>query len=466
MQTRTNQYLCEACQGRLLRGAPAGVVHRLCTDSRSVKCGDLFLAIAGDRFDGHDFLNQAVEKGASTLVVQEGRHTAFAGSCAVIAVDDTRKALGRLGARYRKDFDPLMIVVGGSNGKTSTKGLIASLLGTAMPTLASEASFNNDIGVPTTLLNLEPEHRVAILEAGTNHPGELAPLVELIQPRFGVITSIGREHLQFFGSMERVVEEESALARALPADGRLFLNVDSEWSAQIAASTRATVVKAGTSAAAEWRGKAFRVGRSGTGFRLDSPRVELSGHYRVPLLGRHQAINAILAIAIAAELGLSREQIQAGLDQCRPAKMRLQLWDWNGVQVLDDAYNANTDSVRAALLTLKELPCQGRRVAVLGDMAELGEHSEAAHEEVGRTAAEEGVEQLFAVGTMAPIVGRAARAAGLNRVMEFPDVNSAVGAVKGFVRSGDVMLLKASRSSRLERLGELLTNPERAGGVS
>jgi UDP-N-acetylmuramoyl-tripeptide--D-alanyl-D-alanine ligase len=216
------------------------------------------------------------------------------------------------------------------------------------------------------------------------------------------------------------------------------------------------VVRVGSAADADWRVYGIRVTRSGTRFRLAAPRPGFSAEYKVSLLGRHQAINAALAVAVAAELGLSREQLEAGLLSCQPARMRLQVWEFRGVTVLDDAYNANADSMTAALETLRELPCKGRRIAVLGNMAELGAQSEAAHEEVGRKAAECGVEQLFAIGSMAQVFARGARSAGLNRVMEFPDAAAAAVAVKSFLREGDLLLLKASRSSRLERLSELL----------
>ncbi len=196
---------------------------------------------------------------------------------------------------------------------------------------------------------------------------------------------------------------------------------------------------------------------------MEGIKKELGGEYRLNLLGRHQAVNALFAIALGAELGLGRAEIQRGLEECKPAKMRLQLWEFNGVSVLDDAYNANADSMAAALETLAALPCKGRRVAVLGDMAELGAHSEATHEEAGRRAAEVGVAQLFAVGEMAGLMGRGARGAGLNRVLEFEDVATAAAAVKSFVKPGDVMLLKASRASRLERIGELLRSGEGGG---
>ncbi len=374
----------------------------------------------------------------------------------MLVVDNARAALGRLAAAYRREFDLPVICVGGSNGKTTVKELIASALGQKLATLWSEASFNNDIGVPLTLLRLKKSHQAAVLEAGTNHPGELAPLVKMIQPKYGVITNIGREHLEFFGNIAGVTQEEGRLGELLPAAGRLYVNGDNEWTEQIARRTRATVVRVGIGERNDWRAKGIRLDKSGVTFCVDAPNVGFSGEYRVNLLGRHQVVNALLAVAVSEELGLGRPAVRDGLAECKPAKMRLQFWEAAGVRVLDDAYNANADSTIAALETLCELPWQGRRVAVLGDMAELGAQSEAAHAEVGRRAAELGIGQLFAVGKMAPVTAAAARAAGLNRVIEFGDVEAAVNAVKSFLKAGDVVLLKASRASRLERIAETL----------
>jgi len=189
---------------------------------------------------------------------------------------------------------------------------------------------------------------------------------------------------------------------------------------------------------------------------LEAPEAEISGEYRINLLGRHQVTNAMFAIAVGRELGLTRVEIERGLAACEPAKMRLNFWEIHGVRVLDDAYNANADSMLAALEVLQELPCKGRRVAVLGDMAELGTHSAAAHAEIGRRAAELGIGQLFAVGKMANVMAQGARDAGLNRVIEFSDVDTAGAAVKTFLKTGDVVLLKASRSTQLERIAALL----------
>jgi len=454
-----------------LRGSPQTTARRVCTDSRQAQPGDLFFAVKGDQFDGHDFLKEVASKGAAAVVIERRRRPVELPNCAVILVEDTRRALGGLAAAYRKDFSPMrgIVAVGGSNGKTTTKDLVAAVLRQKLSTLWSEASFNNDIGVPLTLLRLEQGHQAAVLEVGTNHPGELAPLVQMIQPRHGVITNIGREHLEFFGDLAGVAKEEGWLAELLPTDGKLFLNGDNEWTNSVARRTRAPIICVGLTDGNDWRVRSLRLDKQGATFRVDAPRAEHGGEYRVQLLGRHQVVNALFAIAVGAELGLNRAEIQSGLAECEPAKMRLQLWEFGGVRELDDAYNANADSMLAALQTLQELPCKGRRVAVLGDMAELGAHSESAHAEVGRRAAQLGVGQLFAVGKMAPVMAQAAREAGLNRVIELADVESAAAALKSFLKTGDVVLLKASRATRLERITAVLRangngpSPRRSG---
>ncbi len=456
MEARTLKFVADAVGGEILRGDASALVRRVCTDSRSAAAGDLFVAIKGDRFDGHDFLNEVAGKDVGAIVMARDRQPEKPTACAAIVVDEPRAALGQLAAAYRKQFTLPVIAVGGSNGKTTTKDLLASVLRQKFSTLHSDASFNNDIGVPVTLLRLEETHAVAVLEVGTNHPGELALLVNLIQPKYGVLTSIGREHLEFFGDLAGVAQEEGALAELLPAEGKLFLNGDSEWTPTIAKRARAGVVKVGFGKTNDWRASEVRYDKSGLVFRVDGPLADFCGDFKVRLLGRHQAANALFAIALGAELGLSAAEIRRGLGACEPPKMRGQLWETNGVQVLDDCYNANADSMLAALQTLMDLPSKGRRIAVLGDMAELGAHSETAHEEVGRGAAKLGIGQLIAVGKMAAVLARGAKAAGLNRVLEFPDVESAMLGLKNFVKAGDLVLLKASRSTRLERIAEAL----------
>ncbi len=456
MEARSLKFVAEACDAEIKFGAAETLAGNVCTDSRQAKADDLFFAIKGEKFDGHDFLADVAAKKVAAVVIERKKLPATLPGCGVLLVEDARVALGKFAAAYRRGFDLPVIAVGGSNGKTTTKELLASVLRQKCSTLWSEASFNNDIGVPVTLLRLEKTHQAAVVEVGTNHPGELAPLVKMVGPKYGVITSIGREHLEFFGDVAGVAQEEGWLAELLPAGGKLFLNGDTEWSDRIAARTKAGVVRVGFGEKNDWRAVKPRLDKSGVTFQLVAQDQAFSGEYRVNLLGRHQVGNALFAIAIGAELGLKHAEIQRGLTECQPAKMRMQYWEANGVRVLDDAYNANTDSMIAALETLCDLPLQGRRVAILGDMGEQGTHSESAHTEVGRHAARLGIGQLFAIGKMGAVTARAAREAGLTRVIEFTDVEAAVVAVKKFLKTGDVVLLKASRSARLERIAETL----------
>jgi UDP-N-acetylmuramyl pentapeptide synthase len=481
VEARSLKFIAAACGAEIVSGSPETMAGSVCTDSRQAKAGDLFFAIKGEIYDGHDFVAEVAVKNVAAVVVEKGKIPAFGLNCPVLAVNDTRTALGRLAAAWRREFSLPVVCVAGSNGKTTVKELVASVLRQQLPTLWSEASFNNDIGVPLTLLKLDRTHKAAVVEAGTNHPGELAPLVAMTAPKFGIITNIGREHLEFFGDIAGVAREEGMLAELLPADGVLFLNGDDEWSDKLAARTKAKVVRVGFGEKNDWRAKKTRLDKngvtfqvecakpdSGTGFqpvspsagqhtgKMPVPQQDFAGEYRVNLLGKHQVTNALFAIAVSEELGVGRPSIRDGLAQCSPPKMRLNFWEANGVRVIEDCYNANADSTLAALETLCGLPLQGRRVAVLGDMAELGATSEAAHREIGKRCAELEIGQLFAVGKMAAVVGQAAREAGLLRVFEFGDVEGAMKAVKNFLKPGDVVLFKASRSVRLERIAETL----------
>jgi UDP-N-acetylmuramoyl-tripeptide--D-alanyl-D-alanine ligase len=459
MEARSLEYVAQAMEGQLLNGSPERSVTRICTDSRQVQAGDLFFALAGGQFDGHAFLADVGRRGVAAAVADGRKLPPGFEACPVIRVDDTRRALGRLGEAYRREFDPLVIAVAGSNGKTTTKELIASVLRQKKAVLWSEASFNNDIGVPLTLLRLERAHQAAVLEAGTNHPGELTPLLKMMSPRFGIVTNIAREHLEFFHDLVGVAREEGATAQCLPSDGVLFLNGDNPWSEVVARRTRARVVLAGLERSNDCVARDVRVDEKGASFHVECRYPGLAGEYRVRLLGRHQVVNALLAFAVGAELGLSKAEIERGLLACAPARMRLQLSNPGGIIILDDSYNANADSMLAALQTLRELPCAGRRVAVLGDMAELGDCSRAAHFEVGRHAATARLDHLFAIGRRGCQIAAAARARGLTSVVEIAEVERAAQAVKEFARPGDVVLVKASRSMRLERITEVLRGP-------
>ena len=456
MEPRTLGFVEESCNGQLVAGQRASSVRRVCTDSRLARKGDLFIAICGDRFDGHDYLKDALGQGAEAAVVSRSRISQEKVDGPMIEVEETRHALGRLSANYRQDFELPIIAVGGSNGKTSTKEILATVLGQRLETLSSEASFNNDIGVPLTLLRLREAHEAAVLEVGSNHPGELQPLLQLIRPRYGVLTSIGREHLEFFGDLAGVIEEEGALAEALPPEGCLFVNGDIEGLEAIRARCRATVVTVGEGEDCDWQLTGTVLNNDGTTFELLSPKGDWSGAYRVNLLGHQNARNAALAIALAAELGLSREELDQGLQCCRPASMRMEMQTLGGVRIINDAYNSNPDSLLAALETMGLFPTKGKRIAILGDMAELGQASEFAHVEVGRLAARLGMDGLVAVGQWANKMVRAAQEDGLANVAAFDDINVAGQSLAVKLSSGDLVLIKGSRAARMERIIESL----------
>ncbi len=453
MESRDIRWLEQATRGELRPGGPTGLVEGVTTDSRAAGPGQVFVALKGDRFDGHDFLDAVVAAGVGAVVVGPGWERRVPQECAVVTVADPRRALGWMGAKYRSEFELPVAAVAGSNGKTTSKEMLAALLETRGPVLRSEASFNNDIGVPLTLLRLERKHWAAVLEAGTNHPGELAPLLGWIRPRLGLLTGIGREHLEFFGDLTGVAEEEGVLAEAVGADGFLVMNGDSEYSDAVAERCPGRVIRFGAGSGHGWRVMSSRAGWDGERFRLETDRAGWSGDWWVGVPGRHMAINAAGVLALAAELGVEPDAAREVLAGFRPPKQRLEVFEAGGVRVLNDCYNANADSMLAALETLHDLPCAGRRVAVLGDMNELGSLSEPAHGEIGARAAQV-ADAIFAQGRHAERTIAAARWAGAGLAAVHRDVADLTEAVGGYLRPGDVVLVKASRSARLERVTE------------
>lgn len=454
MEARLIDDIAKHCSGKVVQAGTQPLAYGVSTDSREVGRGDLFFALEGDRFDGHAFVSEVCDKGAAGVVIEEGRWARGVrahGEAGCIVVDSPRRALGRFAMAYRNEFQLPVIVVGGSNGKTSSKELIAAVLSERFETLRSKASFNNDIGVPLTLFGLETRHGIGVLEVGSNHPGELEPLVRMAQPQAGVITSIGREHLEFFGDLDGVIQEESWVGRLLPRDGTLYLNGDSPGAELLAEQTAARVVRVGFERGNDWRVERVRIGEGHTDFEVSGTNRDLSGDYRIRFVGRHQACNAAFAIAIAADQGFSREEIQRGLLACVGPKMRLQVWSGSGIILLDDSYNANAESMKAALDTLAAYPAGGRRIAVLGDMAELGESSEDAHREIGEYAAGH-VQTLISIGAWGAVLADRARRAGLQDVHHLAEAGGAADLLRGRLSSGDVVLVKGSRAARLERV--------------
>lgn len=455
MENRTLHFFADASQGELVGVRPDTLVSRVCTDSRDVQPGDLFVALCGLNHNGHDHVPDAIRAGAVAAVVNRSEAGRF-GNVPRLVVTGTRVALGRMATRYREGFRLPLVAVAGSNGKTTTKEMLGTILSGCFETLRSRESFNNDIGVPRTLLDLEARHLAGVVEVGTNHPGELAPLLRMVQPRIGVLTHIGEEHLEHFGSLAGVLEEEGWIGEFLPPDGVLVLPGDAAWSDAVVARTRARIVRVGAGPRADWRVLGTETDAEGTTFGVRGPRSGLSGEYRISLLGRHQVMNAVLALAVAAEFGLNRDEMQRGLAACRPPRWRMNRWRFEGVEVIEDCYNANLDSMLAALEALRGYPCPGRRVAVVGGMAELGSHTARAHAAVGRRAVDLGIDRLIGVGDAAAITVEAAAESGMENAVSVDSLETAAAALRAFLRPGDCLLVKGSRSARLERLGAML----------
>lgn len=464
MDPMTLRQASEACGGRILRGGADVPVHRVCTDSRGSRPNDLFVAIRGPRFDGHHFLSQARLGGASAALVDSSSPMEVPDGLALIEVEDTRASLGRLAGHWRRQIGPKCVVVAGSNGKTSTKEMLAAVLGRCGSTHSSLASYNNDIGVPLTLLGANHAHRFLVLEAGSNHPGELQPLLEMAAPDHGILTSIGHEHLEFFKDLEGVFSEESNLAWSLPQTGTLVVPGTLHGLDRIRQRARCTVITAGLDSSCEWAGRVTRMDWGGTEMVVAAPEARYSGVYRIPHLGAPQASNAMLVMALASRLGVDAESIRAGLASAPRAPWRMEPSDIGGLKVLNDAYNANPDSAAAALSVFKQLPIQGRRVAVFGVMGELGAQAPGCHAELGRRAAASGVEWLVAVGEGAQETARTAREEGMGRVEWVPGVQEASAVLREGLLAGDAVLLKGSRSARLERVAESLRDG--TGGAS
>lgn len=443
------------CGGTLRRGDPDRVCDGVSIDSRRVPPTCLFVAIRGERHDAHDFVDAAAAAGAA-LLVESGR--AYPGDSATVEVEDTTRALGALGAGVRRRFTGPLIGITGSNGKTSTKELASAALGTAHPHLKTEGNLNNQFGVPLTLLRLEPRHEVAVVEMGTNHPGEIAHLCELASPTIGVLTNVGTAHAEFLGGRDGVAREKGALFEALPTSGVAVVNADDPFVREQARRSAARCLLFGRGADADVCAEdVVSLGLEGFRFTLRTPSGRAST--RIPNIGDVHIHNALAAAAAALAAGASVEEIAAGLSHTPVVGGRLEALTLpGGVTVLNDAYNANPQSMRAALETLRRLAEGRRAIAVLGDMGELGPGATEFHSEVGHAAAEIGVDVVIAVGQHGTTLRDAASKGGLaeNACHHAEDASEAGPLLRELVREGDWVLLKGSRAMAMERVLEAL----------
>ena len=428
----------------------------LSTDSRSLSKGDLFVALVGDRHDAHRFLSPEMGRVVAACLVERARLGDEHVGMPLIQVDNSREALGRLGSRYRDSFSLPMVGVTGSNGKTSTKRFLETVLSARFHVCASPASFNNDIGVPLSLLKLDAQSTAGVFEIGTNHPGEIKPLVEMVKPTIGVMTSLGRSHLEFFGSVEAIADEKGWLAELLPAEGLFVVNGDMPHLDRVVDRVGARVLKVGFGEQNDWVVRSEGMTTGGMDFSVTTSALGGCCHFHLPVIGRHHLINVGLAMAVGYELGLTTDELVRMTAQCTPSPMRVEWGSHGGVFVFDDTYNANADSMTAALQTLEGFPLAGARWAVLGDMGELGEFSAACHREIGQVAADLGIDHVVGVGEWANEVCAAARRGGVKSTRPFAAAGEVLPWLEPQLSAGDGILLKASRSTGLDHLASSL----------
>lgn len=446
--------LARWCGGQWIPRSPRtvlSVVH----DTKKVALGALFVALRGARFDGHDFVEQAVGAGAVAALISRSRLADLQSlGIPLLVVDDSAQALKELAAGYRAKLGLAVVGVTGSTGKTTVKEMMACLLEGTLTTARTKGNWNNDIGLPLSILAIPPDSQVAVLELGINHPGEMAPLCAIAKPDWGVITNVGPVHLEFFSSVEAIAREKGELLKSLPAKGVAVLSRDEPHEALLRACAPGRVITTSikSDVKADYR-LVFNDPQTG------DCRVEdgLDGGihvFRLPLPGLHNRSNALLAIAVARGFGVSWVQIAAAFDRFVPPPMRWEQTHAGGVTLINDAYNANPVSMLASISTFRELAVPGRKWLVLGDMLELGSTGVDAHLAVGRSLSEGDWAGLVTVGTLGAHIAAGAIAAGIpvERVHPCEALESAVELLRKCIAPGDAVLVKASRGKHLDEV--------------
>ena len=446
MKPLSAQQIAEVLGADVAAGDPAAIVCAgVSTDTRKLNAGCAFFALRGENFDGDAFAADALAADAALVVVQRWSGDCPAGA-AVILVPDTLAALQRLAYWWRRQLDIPVVCITGSNGKTSTKDLTTAVLSRRFRVSSTKGNLNNHIGLPLTVLATTLEDQAAVWEIGMNHAGELAPLCKIAQPKYGIITNIGTAHIEHLGSRDAIAEEKGTLARALPEDGVLFISASCDYHDFLRERTKAAMISVGDGRGIV-RAENLRLEPDRSHFTLV---IEGDGHAEVclPVPGRHMVINALLAAAVGWKLGMPPCEIASGLSEVKISGGRLARRVVDGVTVIDDTYNANPESMAAAIETLADAPMPNgaRRFVVLGRMGELGIHGPAAHHQIGKLAASHDL-VVIAAGE-----GAEGIAEGAGGAKYFPVLADAAKWLAAEVKPGDAVLFKGSRSATIERV--------------
>ena len=432
------------------------------TDTRKIVPGALFVALKGERFNGEDFAAQAIEQGAAGVLVgsQFQQTDDEFGATVIKAVTDTQLAYQQMAAFWRRRFDIPVIAITGSNGKTTTKDMTAAVLSARFPVLKTQGNFNNEIGMPYTLLQLNDMHRAAVVEIGMRGLGQIASLAPFAAPEIGIVTNVGETHIELLGSIENIAKAKAELVEAIPAGGTVILNNDNPYTAAMKDKARegVRVVTFGIDEDADIKAAALISHDGKTFFQCRVGRGGEQKQLSIPMLGRHNVSNALAAVAAGYVLGLTVEQIAQGLEDLEMTGMRFECRRVGAYNIINDAYNASPMSMEASLSTLKELTTdKGKRsLAVLGDMLELGHVAVPAHQKVGQQAAAAGVCGLITLGEMGREIAKGAKEAGLDAVYSFDTHEEAAAKLRELLQPEDTILFKGSRGMKMETIIDLL----------
>lgn len=455
--------------GELLCGDAETFASGVAIDSRAVQTGNVFIALAGDSADGHDFLGAALSEGARVLVVTRSGpelgsvlEAAVRRRASIVRVEDSFASIQKLAAYHRGRLLCPVVGITGSTGKTTTKDLIAAVLSTKMRVAATVGNRNNELGVPLTLLGADTDADAVVVEMGMRGPGQIRELCEIARPTMGLVTNVGTNHIELLGTTDAVADAKGELIAAIPADGAVFLNGDDDYAERLAGLSHAAVFRYGISESCAIRATDIEIDAAGVPtFTLVAPQGE--ARITLSVLGRHNVYNALAAAAVGLRLALSIDDVKAGLESATTTSMRMESIETaGGVTIINDAYNASPSSMRAAVEALALMSPTGKRVAVLGDMAELGSLTELAHFQIGEQVARAGVDYLVTVGERAQRIAEGALAEGLpgDAVAQTDSPSEALGVLAGRLCAGDVVLVKASRVMGLEAVVEGIVTPD------
>jgi len=431
-------------KGELICGDRNKWITKISTDSRKLTPGDLFIAIKGDRFDGHNFIDEVIKKGAKAIIVSRDIKPDL--PVTTLKVNDTLIALGKIAVYYRQKFKIPLVAITGSNGKTTTKEMLAHLLSQKFTTLKSQGSFNNAIGLPLTLLELNNTIQSAVVEVGMNQVGEIKYLAQLAKPTIAIITNIGDSHIGYLKTKENIAKEKTQLLSALPKNGIAILNRDDEYLTKIKFNGRVITYSLGN--------QADFIAQH---LQQDINRIEftINNTYKIkiPILGLHNVYNALAAVAAAYELGLNFDQIKEAFLDFKTPSGRMELSSSNGIKIINDTYNANPTSLKASLETVKQMLTNGRKILVMGDMLELGDLSASFHRTIAKEIIDKGINILLTIGEGATLTAEEAAKQGI-AVYKCSSNEEIISKLKSMVKEEDIILIKGSRRMKLEEVVE------------